>query len=98
MADGRASSAAWRTCARASVPARVCKANWKGRVAWSNVLAWVRARVREARRRRASPVAIPRTPAPPGFWSAVNRAIAMAVRTGSGAAAWAIWLMAWVKS
>ena len=44
----------------ASVPARVCNANWYGRVASSKISANIRARLRDTRRRKVSPVAMSR--------------------------------------
>ena len=55
---------------RVSVPARVFRANWYGRVASSSWQTW--ARLRDTTRRQVSPVPMPRTPSP-GLRRAVRR-------------------------
>ena len=70
MASGSNFVAARSMAARLSVPARVLRANWKGRVASSNTWAKARTSVRETSLRKTSPVAMPRTP-PAGLRNAM---------------------------
>ena len=57
--------------ASASVPARACSTNWYGRVALSKTCAHSLGRVLATRRRKTSPVAMPRT-LPSGLHNAVR--------------------------
>ena len=82
-ASGRRERAARAQAARASVPARAWSANWYGRVAWSKVWAHSLASVLKTRRRKTSPVAIPRTP-PSGLRKAVSRAMAKPAAMSEG--------------